>query len=432
MIKKIITQASGKISSKIIKKNKFEKESKQTFIFLNKLKVINTQGKGVINLPWSKIFLGIALIATITGGLFATKTLAGIDKNLAAVKEAQRPANVKLTKIITPNCSSCFNVDEAVNLFKKQNILVGGERTIQFDSSEAQSLIKELGIKRLPTYIATGEVSKNNLKNFVINNGQVKNGTFAFTKVTPVFIDPETKKEMGKVTATILTDPTCNQCLDPKLTVEQFKKANVKIVDQKEVVWNSDEGQKLISQYKITKLPTFLFSSDIDVYDDIKANWSNLGTIEPDKTYVARNLFLPYRDLEKGQILGLVNLIYLIDSSCADCYKVDTVQKPILVQYYGVGINSEQTVDISSGKGQNLVDRYKITKVPTILLSPEASQYITLKNVWKNVGTVESDGWYVFREMQQLGKVVYKDLSTNQIMGRVQASPIPNTNGVNQ
>ncbi|KKQ78467.1 MAG: hypothetical protein UT01_C0069G0005 [Candidatus Daviesbacteria bacterium GW2011_GWA1_38_7] len=328
----------------------------------------------VSNITWSKIILIVTLAATVIGALVSTKILVAVNKNISAAKEAARPANVRIIKITTPNCQDCFNVDTAVNDFKKQNVKVEEEKTLTFDSPEASASIKEFAIKRVPAYIVSGEVSKNNLEGFVKNK------------------------------------------------IDSFKKAGVKITDTNEVVWNSFKGQKLINQYKITKVPTFILSSDIDFYDNVKSSWTNLGTVEQDKTYVARNLFLPYRDLEKNQILGLVDLIYLTDSSCSECYKADAVQKPILKQGYGVGIRSERTVDVSSGEGQGLISKYKITKVPTILTSPESDQYTNLKNVWKNVGTVELDGWYVFREMQQLRGVIYKDLTTSQIVGKVQSA----------
>lgn len=369
-----------------------------------------------VNIPWPKIFLGLALIATVAGALFATKTLSSIDKNIAAAKEAARPANIKLTKITTPSCADCFNVDDAVATLKKQNVSVGEEKAVAFDSSEGQSLIKQLGVERVPTYIVTGEVTKSSLEGFIKSNGEIKNDAFVFTKVNPIFIATDTKKEMGKVTVTILTDSSCSQCLDPKLTIDSYKKAGIKITDEREITWNSLEGQRIVSQYKITKVPTFVLSSDVDFYDNVKNNWSQIGTVEQDKTYVARNLFLPYRDLEKGQILGLLDIIYLTDSTCTNCYDPIKVQKAILIQGYGVGFGSERTVDVNSGAGQSLKDKYKITKVPTILLSPTADKYVSLKGVWKNVGTVESDGFYVFREMQQLGNIVYKDLASNQII----------------
>ena len=363
-----------------------------------------------MNIAWPKIFLGVALVATVAGALFATKTLSGVEKNIAAAKEAARSANVTLTKITTPNCKDCFDVETAVAAFKKQNVSVGVEKTIPFDSPEGESLIKQFGVKRVPTYIATGEVGKKNMENFTKTNGEIKDNTFIFTKVSPIFIDAETKKEMGKVVATLLTDPTCPQCINPNVTIDAYKKAGIKVTDSKEVAWNSREGKRIINQYKITKVPTFLLSPDVDFYDSVKANWARIGTVEEDTTYVARNLSLPYRDLEKSQVLGLIDLVYLTDSTCNDCYKPETVQKNILTQGFGVGLKSERTVDISSGEGKGLVATYKITKVPTILLSPDADQYVQLKSVWKSVGTVEPDGWYVFREVQQLGDIKYKNL----------------------
>lgn len=377
------------------------------------------------SIHWPKVVLSFSLLATVAGALFSTKTLTDVNKNIAAAKEAARPANVKIFKITTPNCQECFDVASAIAGFKKLNVKVEEEKTLVFDSPEASASIKQLAIKKVPTYFVTGEVTKNNMESFVKNNGEVKENTFIFTKITPTFIDTQTKQEMGKVTATIVSDPSCSQCIDPKLTIESFKKAGVKITNQRELVWNSNEGQQIINQYKITKLPTFILSSDIDLYDGVKSNWSNIGTVETDKTYVARNLFLPYRDLEKGQILGLVDLIYLTDSSCSDCYKVADVQKPILKQGYGVGIRSERTVDAFSVEGQGLIRKYKITRVPTILLSPEADQYVNLKNVWEDVGTVESDGWYVFTGFNQLGNVTYKDLTNNQVI-RPPGQPGPN------
>ncbi len=367
----------------------------------------------------NKIILSLCLLLVIIGVLFSTKMLADINKNIAGAKEAARAANVKIVKIAAPGCTDCFNADNAITDFKKLNVKVEEEKTLTFDSAEGSALIKKLLISKFPAYIVTGEVTKNNIKGFIKENGEIRNNTFVFTKVVPVFIDSQTGQKIGLVTATVLTDPFCTECVDPKLTVESFKKAGVKITDQKEITWNSQEGRQIISQYKIIKLPTFLLSSDIDFYANVKSSWDKIGTIEQDKTYVARNLLLPYRDLEENKILGLVDLIYLTDSSCLDCYNAQEIQKPILKQGYGIGIRSDRFVDILSTEGRNLVNKYNITKVPTILLSPEADLYTNLKNIWKNVGTVEDDGWYVFREMQQLRGSIYKNLETNEVIGRV-------------
>jgi len=389
---------------------------------MNKKNVVSSIG----NLPWPKIILSLSLSATIIGALASTKILTDINRNVAAAKEAARPANVKIVKITTPDCADCFDVDSAISSFKKLNIKVEDEKTITLDSPEAQASIKQFSIKKVPTYLVTGEVIKNNLETFVKNNGDIKDDAFIFTKLSPVFIDPETKQEKGWVTATVITDSTCSQCVNPKTTVEDFKKAGVKVKYLKEFTWNSLSGQSVINQYKIIKIPTFVFSPEFDLYDTLKSSWSNFGTVEQNKTYVARNLPLPYRDLTKGQIAGLVDIIYLTDSTCVDCYKVQDIQKPILVNGYGVALRSERFVDTASAEGRNLISKYKISKVPTILISPEIDQYTNLKNVWKSVGIIETDGWYVFTEFSQLGNIIYKDLTNNQVIRPAgQPSPSP-------
>lgn len=159
-----------------------------------------------MNVPWPKVFLLVALLSVVIGALVSTKTLAQTDKKIAQAKEMARPANIALTKIAVSNCSDCFNIDGAISSFKKQNVSVGEEKILLFSSPEAQTLISKLGIKRLPTYIVTGEVNKKSLEGFVKSNGEIKNDTFVFTNVTPLFIDPQSKKKVGQVGVIYLLD----------------------------------------------------------------------------------------------------------------------------------------------------------------------------------------------------------------------------------
>ncbi len=366
---------------------------------------------------WQKYFLFAALGASIIGALLASKTLFSIDKKIVAAKDAARPATISVIRITVPSCADCFSVDEAVANLKKQHIVVSEERALAFDSPEAQTLIQKFGIKRVPAYVATGEIKKQNLENFFKDNGAIKDGTFIFEKVTPVFIDPISKQKLGLVRVTHLTDPSCQACPKPQVLMQSLNQAGVRVSASTTVAWNSSVGQKIISQYNIKSVPTIIISSDLGYYDEIKTAWpQKIGTIESDGTYVVRQLPFPYRDVQKNKIVGLVDIVYLVDSSCKNCYKPNLIHKSILTQGFGVAIGSEKTVDAATVAGKELVKKYNLTQIPTVLISPDIVMYTQITSLWPKVGTVEQNGWYVFRKMEQIGDVTYKDLSTNKII----------------
>lgn len=376
-----------------------------------------------LNIPWQKVFLWLALGSSVVGALVATKTLTQIEKTVADAREAAKPASISVVKIIAPDCTDCFAIDGALEELKKQSVNVTEERTVVFDAPEGRELIANLSIIRIPTYVVKGEITKKSIEGFLKANGEIRNDQFIFTKITPIFVDPNTKKQVGRVAVTYLTDTTCSQCVDLTLTVGAYKKVGVVIAEERSIPWDSPEGKNIISRYAVEKIPTFLLSSDIALYENVTSKWQGIGTVEQDGTYVARELPLPYRDLAQGKIVGLVDIIYLVDASCTECYKPEVTQREILVRGFGVGPRSEKTVDVATAAGQALVSKYKIIQVPTILLSPDADQYATLKSAWSQVGTVEPDAWYVFRKMEQLGTSTYKDLSTNQVVRPPTQSP---------
>lgn len=373
-------------------------------------------------IPWPKVFLVVALASVTIGALTSAKTLAVVERKVAEAQEQARPSEVQLIRITAPDCADCFPLESAVTNLKQQAVTVTEEKALLYTEEVAQSLIRELEITRVPTYVLTGEVNKENLQDFVTANGKVANDKFVFTNVTPLYIDPATQKTIGGVRVTVVTDTLCTDCIDVTQFIEGNKKAGVNITAEEKVEWNSAEGQNLIDQYNITKLPTLVFSSDMGAYEAIRNSWTRAGTVEDDGSYILRNLAPPYRDVEKDRIVGLVDAVYLTDEDCSDCYKPEELQKDIFTKRFGVKLRSERTVDISSAEGKRLVEQYKITQVPTALLSPEANEYASLQSIWQRVGTVEDDGWYIFRHLNQLGGVVYKDLTKNEII-RPQQQP---------
>lgn len=108
---------------------------------------------------------------------------------------------------------------------------------------------------------------------------------------------------------------------------------------------------------------------------------------------------------------GKFSLIYLTDKSCSECYEV-TGHRPI-IEGYAAKPFEERSVDLADPEGQKLVADYGIKKVPTIILNGDLSVYPAFQEIWSQVGTIEEDGAYVFRETEVMGS--YLDLETGKV-----------------
>ena len=122
--------------------------------------------------------------------------------------------------------------------------------------------------------------------------------------------------------------------------------------------------------------------------------WYQIGSYEPD-ALVLRKTNPPFYNLSANKIEGLVDVTY-ITVSCEDCYEV-TAHKEIL-EKFNVGINSETF--ISKESASHLIEKYNIEKLPTVLLSEDASLYDQLVSAWNQVGSIEEDGTFVFRTVE--------------------------------
>lgn len=330
------------------------------------------------------------------------------------VQEKLRPANLQVVKITLANCDFCYDLSQAVDALKKQNVNITLEEDVSSDSAVAKELISRYGLIKLPTMIVSGELNKSEqLSGYFNANGELRNERFIFTALKAPYYDLEQDIIVGKVNLYQLKDSTCSQCPDLSKAVETLQKSGVFLTSNKQVEYNSEEGKKLIAQFGVDNVPALLISDDIDYYEPVKQQLEKVEAAKKDGFYAVHSLIPPYRDLAKNKVVGLVELITLTDTSCQVCYDV-SVNKQIL-QRLGLLIASEKTVDISSAEGQQLKQKYQITKVPIILASPDAAVYDIFTKAWDSVGSVEADGWYVMRKPELLG--VYKDLLTNTPVG---------------
>ncbi|MEM3127007.1 MAG: hypothetical protein QW331_02985 [Candidatus Woesearchaeota archaeon] len=351
------------------------------------------------------LYVVVGIIVLIIGfntfNLFSVQNL--VQEKIKAAKEASKPATIQLTMITEENCPDCFDIATIYDGIKKLNVNVTKENRVA--SSAASDLIAKYQIKKTPTVIVTGELDKLTLQGFE----KIEDAAI-FTALKPIYFDPATGKKVGEVTLTIIEDKNCKECFDTKQVAISMKQLGVKITKERKLQKSNGEAAKLIAQYKIDKIPAIIFSKDFSAYTEFASEWKQLGTIEKDGSYVFRQVVPPYVELSTGKIVGLVTLTYITAADCKECYDVK-MHKTIL-QNFGVKITEEKTVDASQS---DLVKKYKISQVPTIILSADAKYYPALQQVWQQVGSVESDGTFVFRNVDAIG-ATYKNLDKNEVI----------------
>ena len=210
----------------------------------------------------------------------------------------------------------------------------------------------------------------------------------------------------------IISDKSCTDCTSLADYIDVIKSQDVKIVKQDSLDINDSRAQELIKKYNIEKIPFLVVTGEINKHDDVQALWSAWGIIQ-DKTFVLTNIIPPYSNLATGKVEGRVSITYLTVDSCDECYDVK-VNQNVLQNSYGIRLVGEKTIDVDSQEGNDFIEKYNITKVPTFMIDNEVAVYQGLLSVWSNVGTIEADGAYIFRGAEQMG--TYYDLETKEVV----------------
>ncbi len=361
------------------------------------------------------ILLFLFLITALFNQVQIYSLSKAVSQKITEAEESSKPAAIQLAIITDKNCPDCFPIHAAAAAVKATNVNVTEEKEVDYSTAEAKELIKKYGIETIPTIIITGETNKTPQSGFV-----EQNNALVFQKPEPPFIDLHQNMVVGRVRLTIINATSCAKCTDIGPTAAQIKAAGVSIYQQSVVDSDSTEGKALIEKYNITKLPAMLLSADAAHYTVIASAWATVGTVESDSTHIMRQTSPPFYDVASKKVKGLATIILLNDSSCTSCYDV-TQHTPILKRGFGIVTETEKTVDLASSEGKALAEKYRITAVPTVIMT-DVDAYESLKQPWQLVGTVESDGAYVFRKFENWPGNAYKDLAT----GKVVANPLPN------
>lgn len=214
------------------------------------------------------------------------------------------------------------------------------------------------------------------------------------------------------VRVTAIADPSCTRCYDISKTLDGIERSGkAKIFESKTIDSRTDEGKSLIVKYGITRLPAFVLSGETSKLLTMVPPLSSYGSLK-EGDFVGQTIQPPYMELADGKIRGDFTVTYVTEKACQTCYDV-TKNRQALAQLGMTPVN-ETTVDRSDVEGRKLVRQYAITTTPTVILKGDLAAYPGFDRVWKNVGTVESDGAYVFRNGGTSSMGTYYDLTSNQ------------------
>ncbi len=217
----------------------------------------------------------------------------------------------------------------------------------------------------------------------------------------------------AEIELTLIVPVACDQCFDGTRVLESIQKQSVRILKSETVSADSEAGATLIQTYGVAHVPAVLVRGEYDK-ENIREGLAAMGGRKKDNALVIETPPV-YVDMASSQVMGLVDVTYLTDSSCSACYD-PSQHKQILQSNFGLVVQVERTVDAQSAAGRALIKQYALTETPAVLLSSQALAYPIFAGAWPQVGTVESDGTLVFRRNAALGAVTYKDLKTGTIV----------------
>lgn len=238
-------------------------------------------------------------------------------------------------------------------------------------------------------------------------------GWYLFNK----FNDQESPSFIAKAKVYVISAQACGQkCWDANLFIEALKGRGIEVIKTKKAYssWLPFSlGNRLIEKYKIEKVPTVVVELVGKNKPDINSFFNpELGEVI-DGNFVLNKILTPYYDLGEKKIKGMIDVTILKDESCLECY--DIGRHELALKNLGIYPKNIETIDISSDTGQELIDKYKITKIPTLIISGEVSEHQALSFVWDDLGIIADDGTYIFTNVDLMGDS-YRDLSTGKII----------------
>lgn len=257
-----------------------------------------------------------------------------------------------------------------------------------------------------------------------------------------VFIDQKIKEDKPKTNMTIIkTDnqtqiikfaqiitikPDCTECISSEGVVGSIKKAfdqiNIKY-NESILSANSEKAITLINKYDIKFLPTVVVIPNNELNSQFTDAWKTAGSIEKDNSLILRNIFPPYYDVNSKSIKGLVSATAISASNCNECMNASDYFDSLELAQFGVIFKKKEIINETDPKAIQLIEKYQIKKLPTLIIDKEISSYPVVNQINKILS--DEGDVFVIRDVYPPYKLI--NGSDKKIIGRVEAKYITNS-----
>jgi len=308
---------------------------------------------------------------------------------------------IKIILLTKSDCEECISLNYLVDGIKQAfDVNVLEVKEVEADSDEGKNLIAMHNITKLPSLIVNGEFEGTDLREAWSAVGDESNGVLILRTIEPPYFSLEENRLVGKVKYFLIKDSSCEDCEDLTPFFDYIKDLNVLIEEEKTLEYDSAEAQELIDHYFISKIPVVILTGDLEEYEYFSVLWVQGGGYTEDNAYIYEEA-APFFDLYLNEVKGLVEITRLIDENCSDCIDSNFLADP-LTQQIKMKVIKDTTYSIYSPEGKALIEKYSITKIPTIIVSSEAEYYGEFTYAWQSVGTQEENKSFVFRNLELL------------------------------
>ncbi len=227
--------------------------------------------------------------------------------------------------------------------------------------------------------------------------------------------------EPAQITLTLITDSNKTGLIQLASFVQQLEQLpGIKITSTKKLEIGSEEAKQLIKKYNLERIPSILLRGRTKEAAVLTQNWSKLGTVETDGAMVLRNVPPIYLETSTGNLRGETKATFVSVPDKNGVFDAEEVYVQILQNAFGVNPVEKETISYSSPEGKAILSKYKLEKIPAVILSGDLNAYNGFLQVWLQGGTVESDDNYVFRSLEAIQGIKYFDLNKNEVIETAQ------------